>query len=111
MSNGAVPTPYISDAPIYDPFFEEDGNTITNSWKNWLNSISQGTGYLIVHDFLINGGVRATEVALLQVPSMTTAQRNSLDNARDGTIIYNTTTLRTNFRENGAWVTFTPIPA
>lgn len=111
MSNGIVPTPYISDPPIYDPFFEPNTNTITVSWKNWLNSISQSIGYVIIHDFLITGGVRSGEVALLQVPSMTTAQRNSLDNARDGTIIYNTTTLRTNFRENGAWVTFTPIPA
>ena len=71
----------------------------------------KSNGRVIVQDYLIVGGVRTTEVPTLQLPSMTTTERNQLDNARDGIAIYNTTTGRTNFREGGAWVTFTPIPA
>lgn len=111
MSNQDLPPPFIAEPPIYNPFFDADGKTISNSWQNWLNSVTRVMGYCIVHDYLISGGVRFEEVPLLTATSMTTADRNLLDNARDGTIIYNTTTGRMNFREGGAWVTFVPIAA
>lgn len=40
----------------------------------------------------------------LIVPRMTTAQRDALGVVANGAIIYNTTTNKMNFRENGAWV-------
>ena len=40
----------------------------------------------------------------LIVPRMTTAQRDAMGAVANGAIIYNTTTNKMNFRENGAWV-------
>lgn len=40
----------------------------------------------------------------LIVPRMTTTQRDALGAAANGAVIYNTTTNKMNFRENGAWV-------
>lgn len=40
----------------------------------------------------------------LIVPRMTTAQRDAIGAVANGAIIYNTTTNKMNFRENGAWV-------
>src|ERR1700704_5767192 len=111
MTNQALPPPFIAEPPIYHPFFENDGKTITNQWKNWLNSITFVMGRMIVQDYFINGGVRTDEVPTSMMLGGTLAERNSLDNARDGVIWYNTTTGRTNFRDAGAWVTFVSIPA
>jgi len=111
--NQNLPPPFIAEPPIYDQFFKEDGVTISNPWVNWLNSVTRVMGYCIVQDYIKNpiSGEIINEVPLLQATSMTQTDRNNLDNARDGTIIYNLTTGRMNFREGGAWVTFTPIPA
>jgi len=127
MTNQSLPPPFIADPPFYNNFFDisimpsvttVNGELITksewqisNSWSNWLNSVTKVMGRVIVQDYLIIGGVRTTEVPTLQLPSMTQADRNSLDNARDGIAIYNETTGRINFREAGAWVTFAPIAA
>lgn len=40
----------------------------------------------------------------LIVPRMTTAQRDAMGAVANGAVIYNTTTNKMNFRENGAWV-------
>lgn len=111
MSNQNLEPPFISDPPIYDPFFEKDDKTISNSWQNWLNSVTRVMGRVIVHDYLVVGGVRTQEIPVVMILGGTTAERNSLDSARDGMMWYNTTTARFNFREAGAWVTFVPIPA
>lgn len=125
MTNQALPPPFIADPPFYNSFFDMENVTISvngnpinsnelkisNSWSNWLNSVTKVMGRVIVHDYLIIGGVRATEVPTLLLPNMTTTERNQLDNARDGIAIYNTTTGRVNFREGGTWVTFAPVPA
>jgi hypothetical protein len=110
MSNRILPPPFLSEPPIYDDFLDEEGN-ITYAWVNWLNSITRVTGYNIVHDYAINASGERDDINLLQVTSLTTPQRNSLENARDGTAIYNSTTGRMNFREGGSWVTYTAIPA
>lgn len=111
MSNNTLPPPFIAEPPIYDAFFDADGK-ISNPWSNWLNSITRVMGYCIVMDNIVDPITNSrNEVPLLQMTSMTQADRNNLENARDGTQIYNLTTARTNFREGGAWVTFTPIPA
>lgn len=112
MSNQYLPTPYIAQPPIYIPFFMPKTQTIDPAWVNWINSITNVMGRVIVHDWVKDlSGKRIQEVALLQAISMAQAERDNLDSARNGTVLYNTTTNRMNFRENNAWVTFTPIPA
>lgn len=60
----------------------------TFQWKTWLNNL---------YEWLksANGSV---------VPSMTTTERDAMT-AKNGMIIYNTTTNAFNFFENGLWVT------
>jgi hypothetical protein len=47
--------------------------------------------------------IASTSGALIP-PRMTTAQRDALVSPQNGSVIYNTTTTKMNFRENGAWV-------
>ena len=111
MSNRVLPPPFISEPPIYDDLINDD-KKIHDSWINWFNSITRVMGYNIVHDYIIDPATDVRDdINLLQAPSLTTTQRDQLENARNGTIIYNLTTDRFNLREGGAWVTFTAIPA
>lgn len=111
MSNQNLPPPFIAEPPIYDNFFTSDGKTISDPWRNWLNSVTRVMGYVIVHDYIKVGGSVSEEIPVVMIPGGTTTERNNLDNARDGMMWYNTTTNRFNFREAGAWFTFTPVPA
>lgn len=120
MSNRTIPPPFISEPPIYNEFLDDEG-VMTPAWVNWINSITRVMGYTLVHDYLIDPVTkeRNEETPLLQAISLIAAQalpdkelgRDDLENARDGTILYNSTTNRFNFRENGLWKTFTPIAA
>lgn len=62
------------------------------------------------------GPTSSTELAVASTtgafvpPRMTTAQRNALT-AINGMVIYNTTNNRNEYRENGAWVYYTPNAA
>ncbi len=49
----------------------------------------------------------ASTTAVFLLPRMTTVQRNALAAAPDGGCIYNTTTLKVQVRENGAWLDIT----
>lgn len=40
----------------------------------------------------------------VRLPQLTTTERDALPSPRNGTLIYNTTTLRVEAYENGAWV-------
>lgn len=104
--------PYMAQPPIYDYLFNDNGE-ISNPWQNYINSITRVTGLVIVNDWIVNPitNNRTTSVATLVAPAFSQSDRNKLDNAWNGMIIYNTDTKRMNFRENDAWVTFTPIPA
>jgi hypothetical protein len=100
-------SPFLPEAPIYEDAITSD-NKMTDIWKNHLDSISQTLGLVVTHDRFDN---TKQETPVFSVIGMTTAQRNQLQNAFNGVIIYNTTTNAFNFRQGGAWVTFTPVPA
>lgn len=112
MSNRVLPTPFIAEPPIYNDLLDENGK-VKGEWVNWLNSITRVMGYTIIHDYIVNPAdyVKEKEVPLLFATPLTTTQRDRLESARNGTILYNTTTNQFNFRAGGTWVTFTPIPA
>lgn len=107
MNNPTNNSPYISYPPINAPLVKSD-NTISDVWKNHLDAITENLGYIVAHDRL---NTSKDEVAVNTIISMKTANRLDLQNARDGTVIYDTDLKRFVFRENGAWVTFTPVPA
>jgi len=98
---------FMATPPIEEVAVEED-RKLTDIWRNHFDAISQALGLVIVHD-RFNDTKQETPVTV--VITMHQARRDQLDNAIDGTIIYNLDTKRFNFRENGAWVTFTPIAA
>lgn len=113
MTNRAIQSPYLPEAPVYDKLLKEDGE-LSDSWLNWINSVTRTTGYSVAHDRFFDhlaSPIIDEATAVTRVIEITTANRNLLQNAANGTIIYNSDTNRHNFRENGAWVTFTAIPA
>lgn len=104
---------YLPKAPIYEELVTKDKDPnldgrITDAWKNHFDAIEENLSLVVVHD-RFNDTKQDTPVT--RVIAMSQARRDQLDNAFDGTIIYNTTTNRFNFRESGAWVTFAPIAA
>jgi hypothetical protein len=104
-------SPFLAPPPIYEHLISKDDPakvTISDVWKNHMNSVSQTLGVVVSYDRFSNTK-QATPVSI--VVAMDTTHRNQLENAFNGQIIYNTTTKRFNFRENDTWVTFTPIPA
>lgn len=102
-----VNSAFMAVPPIEDQVLTGE-NIFTDTWKNHFDAISQTLGLVVVHDRFNN---TKQETAVTVVIPMDQAKRNQLDNAINGSIIYNTTTNRFNFRENGAWVTFTPVAA
>jgi hypothetical protein len=104
-------SPFLAVPPIYEHLISKDDPqkvTISDVWKNHMDAISQTLGVVVSYD-RFSTSQQATPVSI--VVSMDTTHRNQLENAFNGQIIYNTTTNRFNFRENGAWVTFTPVAA
>lgn len=111
---------FLPEAPIYDELLEADPTSgaveITDPWRNWFNAVTRVMGNVITHDVLLDPFPPATplnqqNVFLLELPNYKEADRDKLQNARNGTAIYNLDTNRVNFRENNAWVTFTAVPA
>jgi len=100
--------PFLAVPPIQDKVITS-ANVFTDIWKNHFNSISQTLGLVVTHDRLNNAAKQETPVTI--VIEMLEADRNLLQNAIDGSIIYNKTTGRFNFREQGAWWTFTRVAA
>jgi len=114
MTNRSISPPFLPEAPIYDDLLES--GKLTDPWRNWFNSITRVTGYAITHARFSNSSIapdvtKGNETAIIEVTRFTETQRDELVNPRDGAIIYNLTTDRFNFREGGAWVTFTPVAA
>ena len=113
MTNQVDPAPFLPESPIYDKVVKQDG-TLQDQWVNWTNSVSRTIGYAVVHDRFfdpLSSPIISQETPVNRVVPMTEAQRDILQNAYDGSIIYNLTTNRFNFRENGNWVTFTAVRA
>lgn len=102
MMNSFLPTP-----PIYEQLATPD-NRITDIWKNHLDSISQTLGLVLLQDRFND---TKQEASISMVISMQRPRINQLENTPNGTILYDLTNNYFIFRQAGAWVTFTPIPA
>lgn len=116
--------PYLNDAPVYDALLDDlkgsssgyshahkTGN-LNDAWQNWFNDIVSTTGFCITYDVIVDAlSGQKTDIPILRATGGTTADRNALQNSRDGSVWYNTDTNQFNFRQGGAWVTFAPVPA
>lgn len=108
-----INSPFLPVAPIYEELTTKSSdanldNRMTDAWKNHMDAISETISYVVVHDRFND---TKQETPLTVMIAMTLARRNQLENAVNGAFMYNLDTNRVNFRENGAWVTFAPIPA
>jgi hypothetical protein len=106
-------SPYLDNAPVYEDLLEiqKDVVQLNDAWANWFDDVVFSTGQCITHDFVISPSGERDDFPMLMATQGTMAERNSLENARDGSVFFNTDTKEFNFRQNGQWVKFSPIPA
>lgn len=102
---------YLMDPPVYDNLLDQVDVELNDAWSNWFDSVVEAIGQCITHDSRVDANMNRFDTAILTPTVGTTAERDQLENARNGSMWYNTDTEQFNFRQNGAWVTFTPIPA
>ena len=77
--------------------------------ERYKDAISETLGLVVVHDRLNNAAKQETPVTV--VIAMSEANRDLLQNAIPGSIIFNEDSDRFNFKQASGWVTFTPVPA
>ena len=99
---------FMAAPPIQDKVLTAN-NVFTDAWKNHFDAISETLGLVVVHDRLNNAARQETPVTV--VIRMKQADRDLLQNAIPGSIIYNEDTDRFNFKQASGWVTFTPVAA
>lgn len=114
MSFVPQPEPFLNEPPVFDDMFREE-NKLSDIWLNWFNNIRNTTGITTVHlrynRTTAPADKRGTETVITKFAEFTQPERDGLNNVPDGAAIYNLTTNRVNFRENGAWWTFLQVPA
>lgn len=79
--------------PTYDPLIKEGSVKMSDIWVTAMTTFIQ-----TLTEYLTQYGV--------SLPPITTSQRDSLHNVKNGTLIYNTTLEKCQKRENGVWVNF-----
>jgi hypothetical protein len=84
----------IDQLNYYDPLINNKPDNMSEVWISNLSAfIETLQGYLSQFGMF--------------VPSVTTAQRDTIQSPQEGQMIYNTTTIAPQIFQNGAWKTFT----
>lgn len=86
----------IDTPPIYDPITRNTGDKLSEIWMGWFS-----TFYQTVESYLSQHGIF--------IPTITTEQRDSLQDVQNGQMIYNTTVNQFQGFEAGTWKTFTLV--
>ncbi len=79
--------------PLYDPLVSTATGKLTDIWVG-----SMSTFYMNLIGYLTAGGIF--------LPPLTTAQRDKLQNVKNGQMIYNTTLNTAQYFKAGAWASF-----
>lgn len=82
--------------PLYDPITRVTNDKLSEIWVGWFS-----TFYQTLESYLSENGIF--------IPSITTDQRDALQDVQDGQMIYNRTLGRFQGYEAGTWRTFTLV--
>lgn len=85
-------TANIDNAPIYDPI-TKNGDSLSDQWVSWISSFVD-----TLNSYLTQNGIF--------MPQLTTVQRDSIKNAVNGQMIYNTTIGSAQYFKAGVWTSF-----
>ena len=83
----------LDQLPVYDPITKMGSGFLTEVWVGALSFLIQN-----LTDYLTQGGIL--------LPLLTTAERDDLQDVRNGQMIYNTTLDTAQYFKAGAWVSF-----
>ena len=97
MASQIMPPPF-KDAVIK----EQPKSLFSDTWAKWTSLLSDVVGNYFVSARDANG----RSFPLFFVPSLTTTQRNALQNVQNGAVIYNVTVHKFQGYANGTWVDF-----
>jgi len=83
----------LDQLPVYDPITKGNSGLLTEVWVGAFSFLIQN-----LTDYLTQGG--------FLLPPLTTAERDDLQDVRNGQMIYNTTLDTAQYFKAGAWVSF-----
>lgn len=96
----------LSLAPINN--FMSSKGEIYQPWRNWFNTLHRAhTQFFPTYNLTNNTTNGVVQAPIPTHPSYSTIERDSLVGMVNGGVIYNSTSQKFNFYENGAWVEYT----
>ncbi len=83
----------LDQLPVYDPITKGNSGSLSDVWIGAFSFLIQN-----LTDYLTQGGILP--------PQLTTAERDDLQNVKNGQMIYNTTLGSAQYFKAGTWTSF-----
>lgn len=80
-------------------------SSVTVPFRRYFTNINN-TIEATIKPTTVTTGSGKKQGAVIQIPTFTTTEINSMENIADGSIVYDSVLHKFKFRENGAWVTY-----